>query len=255
MRNSICGVTDSYDQADFTESSYEQVLAAALRTWKFECYGTEAAEPHVLWRHDVDVSVHRAARLAEVEEKAGARATYCFTLHSPYYNLLERGVLDLARAIASRGHWVGLHFETGFYDWKSVEAELPERLAAERRLIEQALEVPVSVFSFHNPDLEGILGFDMDTVGGMWNTYARTLRERYEYVSDSNGYWRHRRLLDVVEEGVAERLHVLTHPEWWQSEPMLPRDRIRRSIEGRARRTLEAYDDVLEASGRENVGR
>ena len=47
---------------------------------------------------------------------------------------------------------------------------------------------------------------------------ARSVRHRYAYVSDSNGHWRFDRLPDVLENGGHERLHVLTHPEWWQPD-------------------------------------
>jgi len=56
----------------------------------------------------------------------------------------------------------------------------------------------------------------------------------------------------VLTEGVDERLHVLTHPEWWQPEAMAPRDRIVRCVEGRAAYTLRDYDEQLVRGNREN---
>ena len=99
----------------FTEQAYRQLVEAAAERYRFEPFGTATTEPHVLWRHDVDSSVHRALRTAEIEAEAGVRATYFFFLHSWFYNLLEREVLDRARAILELGHWAGLHFDSGFY--------------------------------------------------------------------------------------------------------------------------------------------
>jgi hypothetical protein len=81
----------------------------------------------------------------------------------------------------------------------------------------------------------------------MVNAYGAALRDRFAYTSDSHGVWRHRRLRDVLENAADERLHVLTHPEWWVPEPLPARDRVTRAIEGRAARTQERYDRMSAA--------
>ena len=58
----------------------------------------------------------------------------------------------------------------------------------------------------------------------------------------------------MLEAADEQRLHVLTHPEWWQAEPMSPKQRLARAIEGRAANSRRAWDDLLERWGRENVG-
>src|SRR3954463_4717708 len=102
--------------ADFTEAIYRSIVARARDVYSFEPFGTTSEAPHVLWRHDVDLSVHRAAKLADLEAEAGVHATYFFLLRSEFYNLLEGAVLDRARRIAALGHWIGLHFDPAFYD-------------------------------------------------------------------------------------------------------------------------------------------
>jgi hypothetical protein len=235
--------------ADFTESAYRELLASAKRSYSFEPFGTESEQPHVLWRHDVDVSVHRAARLAQLEAEDGVRTTYFFWFHSPFYNLLERPVVEAARKALAAGHWLGLHFDSSF----PGRGDVSERVAAEAAQLADLLEQLVTAVSFHNPTLvDADPASGGDVVAGLANVYGPTLRDRYRYVSDSNGYWRFDRLLDVLAEA-PPRLHVLTHPEWWQAEPLSPRDRIARSVEGRARATLRDYDALLEANGRANL--
>ena len=107
-------MTDA-DFPDFTEDAYRSAVVLASRAYTFEPFGTDADEPHVLWRHDVDVSVHQAARLAAIEAEAGVRSTFFFSFHSAFYNLLEREVADTARAALAHGHWLGLHYESEFY--------------------------------------------------------------------------------------------------------------------------------------------
>jgi hypothetical protein len=85
----------------------------------------------------------------------------------------------------------------------------------------------------------------------MTNVYGSRIKADYAYASDSNGYWRHERLHDVVESGGHERLHVLTHPEWWQAEAMSPRARLERCLEGRTAYAREWYLAPAVAHGRE----
>jgi hypothetical protein len=243
-------VSSDWNFEDFTEASYREVVAAALGRYAFEPFGTRAAAPHVLWRHDVDYSVHRAAALARLEADLGARATYFVSLHSDLYNVLEPAVHERLNEIAALGHWIGVHFDAGF----SADGTLDERAAWEARVLGEALDVPVRAVSLHNPSVSGTEGLDVEELGGMVHAGARSLRERYAYVSDSNGYWRFERLSEVIATGEHERMHILTHPEWWQEQPMSPRDRILRCIEGRSAASEATYDALLSDNQRVNVG-
>jgi hypothetical protein len=235
---------------DFTEESYRAILAAASARYGFEPFGTAAGGPHVLWRHDVDYSVHRALALARLEAELGLRATYFLTLHSDLYNVLEPAVHARAREIAALGHWIGLHFDAGF----PAGGSLDERAAWEGRVLSGALDVPVEAVSLHNPSVSRTEDLDVEALGGLVHAGARSVRDGYAYVSDSNGYWRFQRLPEVLASGAHERLHVLTHPEWWQEEAMSPRERILRCIEGRGRASETTYDELLATNGRVNVG-
>jgi hypothetical protein len=238
----------------FTEDAYRRALVLAKRSYTFEPFGSDSVEPHVLWRHDVDVSVHRAARLGALEADEDVSATYFFSFHSSFYNLLERSVLDQARATLRRGHALGLHFDSSFYGRIDSADQLTEHVAREAHQLGELMEAAVSAVSFHNPgSANDDLAFDDDRIAGLVNAYGRTIRDRYEYVSDSNGYWRFRRLLDILEHPGTDRLHVLTHPVWWQEAKMAPRERIVRSVDGRARAVLREYDELLRSAERENV--
>ena len=243
-------VSSNWHFEDFTEASYRDIVEAAKGRYAFEPFGTEATRPHVLWRHDVDYSVHRAVVLARLEAELGVRATYFLTLHSDLYNLLEPAVHDHVREIAALGHWIGLHFDAGF----AAGGDMDARAAWEGRVLSEALEVPVEAVSLHNPSVSGSDAFAAEQLGGMIHAGARSIRDRYAYVSDSNGYWRVDRLPEVIAEGAHERLHVLTHPEWWQEHPMSPRERILRCIEGRGRASEATYDALLADNQRVNVG-
>lgn len=240
--------------ADFTEERYRELLRLARASYRFISFpdALGAAPGSLLWRHDVDLSVHRALALARIEADEGVHATYFLYLHSPFYNALEDDVATRVLEIVALGHDVGLHFDPSFHAKRGKPPE--DGLRAERTLLEDVFGYPVLAFSLHNPDVAGWTD-DRDEIAGMVNAYGATLREQFGYCSDSNGYWRFRRLFDVVTECSDERLHVLTHPEWWVPEPMSPRERVSRAIDGRAAYQHERYDRVLAEMRRENVGR
>lgn len=246
-------LVNRYQFDDFTEAGYRELLDLAGAHWKFVSFGAVTTDPHVLWRHDIDVSPNRALRLAEIENSCGVKATYFFLLHSEFYSCLEKSTRDIMRRIAGYGHDVGLHFDVTFYSDVVDLPSLEKRLAFEADIVsELAAAKPVAV-SFHNPTAEQLKNYDQPALAGLVNAYGRPLQANYRYISDSNGYWRFDRLHDVLAERADPALHVLTHPEWWTPESRSPRDRVARAVEGRAARGLQAYDAFLAARGRDNV--
>lgn len=242
--------------SDFTEAAYRRVLRTAReRGYAFEAFGTGHDGPHVLWRHDIDLSVHRAAALARIEVEEGVRSSWLVNPHCAFYNVLEPGTSQLLRDMAAAGHALGLHFDAAAYDEQALRdrATLHAALAREKTLLEDALDVSVDMVSWHDPEAAGLLDVQDDVLAGMVNCYSSRLREDYEYVSDSNGYWRFQSLEDALAAG-SPRLHVLTHPGWWTPEPMSPRARVDRCLLGRARAVGEGYDAELAADGRANIG-
>ena len=47
----------------------------------------------------------------------------------------------------------------------------------------------------------------------MINAYAKYFKDNVEYCSDSNGYWRHQRLENFLNNK-HDKIQVLTHPVW-----------------------------------------
>lgn len=239
---------------EFTETGFRALLQSLKgHGYRFARYGEAPAERHVIWRHDVDFSMHRAAKLAEIEAEEGATATYFVNPRSTLYNLLEPEIAHLLKRIRGFGHEIGLHFDAGAYDvttWTTVELEAA--LSREWSILELIVGEQIGSVSWHNPDMSNLLEFDAEEIGGLFNAYSASLRRDYAYCSDSNGYWRFQPMADVIATG-HPRLHLLTHPEWWTPEPMSPSARIDRAIMGRARAVRRNYDALLARGGRRNV--
>lgn len=238
---------------DFTEENYRRILIATRKKFKFEAFGTELSSPHVLWRHDVDLSVHRAYRIAQIEAEEHVTATYFLHLHSDLYNVLERPICHLIRKISDLGHGIGLHFDGAFFDTIKDPRHLDKIIKFEKSILENIAETEVTAVSFHEPTIMPKWAFAEEKLGGLVSAYSQKISDQYSYVSDSNGYWRHRRLIDVIESGQESHLHILTHPGWWTPEVCSPRVRVSRCIDGRAQARHKAYDLSMKKWGRENI--
>jgi len=239
---------------DFTESEYQELLKIAKGNWEIAAFSQYKKSGRIcLWRHDVDLSVHRAYRLAAIEAKEGVKTTYFINLHSKFYHFLEEDISRLIFAILDFGHDMGLHFDSSFYNSRFVDNEdLLEVIEFEKHILTKLFRTEIIAVSLHNPDVCRF-ALDHDEIHGMINANGKYIRENFSYCSDSNGYWRFRRLRDVLEAAEEEKLHILTHPEWWTPEPMSPRERISRCIDGRAAGRHRSYDEFIGKTGRKNV--
>lgn len=248
----------NYFYEDFTEKNYMRLLEIMSREGggrKFRAFDRfEEDGVGVLLRHDIDFSVHRAYRIAKMENERGIGSTFFVFLHSEFYNVLEKDIINLLKDISKLGHQIGLHFcGNEFYGLQCKETEqLEVFLKNEQELLEKICECKVNAFSFHNPTHEELKKYQSTYYASMVNTYAASIKERYEYCSDSNGYWRFQRLEEFLMEREGN-IQVLLHPVWWTPEVLSPFDRIKRAAEGRKQKQLKNYVESLDAAGRKNI--
>lgn len=240
-------------ESEFTIGKYKKLIATAKDKFTFTDYSTIPwAEKFILWRHDCDCSLNRSFELALIEASEGVKATYFINPHCIFYNIFEKTQYQMVMRILEMGHDIGLHFDADFYCDFKVE-KLDELVHTESQILERLYGVKTSAFSFHNPN-KMLLKCEDKYYGGLINCYSSQFKNEVTYCSDSNGYWRYRTLEDVLTDVSVKNLQVLTHPEWWQETNMQPRDRIIRSINGRAKANLQEYDEILKKSNRRNIG-
>ena len=166
----------------------------------------------VILRHDVDLSLDAAIRLAELEADAGAGATYFLMTRSEFYNLDSesgRATIDRLREL---GHRVGLHAV-----WPEVDHD--ERFDP--------------VLAWHNPDPEYMREPVAELVNVMESPWADVYR------SDSNQHWRQGCPHEELEAGAFERLQLLTHPEIWVYPGNTMRETMLAMLDAERKRRLE----------------
>jgi len=175
----------------FDLDHYAELLdAAKTGGYRFAFFDREPAPGDLLLRHDVDLSLEAALRLAELETEAGAQATYFLMTQSVFYNLgSPEGERALAR-LRELGHRVGLHAVYPRF-------ELDDRFDP--------------VVAWHNPDPE----FMREPLDDAINVMQPGYFDPEHYRSDSNQQWRNGCPHEELAAGGFEWLQLLTHPEIW----------------------------------------
>jgi len=175
----------------FDLGHYRELLQAAnAGGYRWAFFDGEPRRGDLILRHDVDLSLDAALRMAELEAEEGAAATYFLMTESVFYNLdSPEGRAAIAR-LRELGHRVGLHAV-----WPN--ARLDERFEP--------------VVAWHNPDPEYMTA----PVEGAANVMQAPWFSPETYRSDSNQRWRHGCPHEELAAGAFPWLQLLTHPEIW----------------------------------------
>ena len=241
------------DYNEFTEDSYRALVKQAANKYLFVNYGYEGSELHAIWRHDVDFSLNRALKLAQIEADLGVTSTWFILIRSENYNPLEIDASSVLKKIIGLGHKIGLHIDLAAYPEVVTNEQLTAAVQFEAGILEKAFNISISEFSFHNPNPRNA-SFSSYHIGEYINASASYFRTKYIYASDSNGYWRFKSIPAVIQEGTDQNLCILTHPVWWTPSAHSPFERVKRAITGRALYAENYYCDLLDHHGRLNIG-
>lgn len=201
-----------------------QALSMGYRFCSFDDYagGVSATDPTILLRHDVDVSLTRAVRLAELETSLGVWATYFIRLQSRFYQPMDPQSQPQLHRLSEMNVGIGLHYDRRFYE-KSGQDEV-EMLSRDVAALSRALGRPVEICAAHRSG--SLSPLDAPTVkraGLLHEAYASSFFAEPKYISDSRGSWREGCLCQWLDR--APHLTVVTHPIWWV-RPRMDRDRL-----------------------------
>ncbi len=207
-----------WDLADYADL----VQAAQEGGYRFAHFGARPEPGDLFLRHDVDLSLDAALRMAAVEADLGARATYFLMTESVFYNLASpegRGAIDRLRDL---GHRIGLH---AVYP----HASLDERFEP--------------VVAWHNPDPDYMTA----PIAGAVNVMEERYFDPQTYRSDSNQHWRSGDPRAELRAGTFPWLQLLVHPEIWAFEGMTMGQTMRSMLEAeKSRRLQQLADDRVE---------
>jgi len=173
----------------------------------------ETEEACCILRHDIDYDLRRAVPFAEIENEHNVKSTYFVLLTTDFYNVLSSDNQVILHHLAALGHDIGLHFDEMNYPKiiGNIDA-IKCKIVKEMDIMQQVLGIPVRTVSMHRPS-KGILEANLD-IPGVINSYSAKYFHSYKYVSDSRRRWREP-VEDIVCGEAHKRMHILTHPFWY----------------------------------------
>lgn len=175
----------------FDLGHYAEILEAAkVGGYRFTTFGDPPARGDIFLRHDIDLSLTAALRMAELEAEHDVRATYLLMTESIFYNLASSEGVEAIARLRELGHAVGLH---AVYP----NVSLDDRFDA--------------VVSWHNPQAESMSA----SIPGAINVYGEPYFDPPAYRSDSNQHWRSGCPHEELRGGGFPWLQILVHPEIW----------------------------------------
>jgi hypothetical protein len=210
----------------FDLEHYGEIVAAAQAGgYRFAHFEGTPAAGTVILRHDVDLSLEAAVRMAELEHDADASATYFLMTESVFYNLdSSEGVAAITR-LRELGHRVALH---------AVYPNAPEDGRFD------------PVVAWHNPDPEYMRAPLAD---GRINVMQETWFDPATYRSDSNQHWRSGCPHDDLRASTFPWLQLLTHPEIWAYPGESMGQTMRAMLEAeKVRRLQQLAEDRIDLS-------
>ena len=204
----------------FDLAHYGEILeAAGAGGYRFAQFEGAPADGTVILRHDVDLSLDAAMRMAELEHDAGASATYFLMTESVFYNLDSSEGVAAVERLRALGHRIALH---AVYP----SAPLDPRFDP--------------VVAWHNPDPEYMRATLPD---GRINVMQDPWFDPSTYRSDSNQHWRSGCPHDDLRAGAYPWLQLLTHPEIWAYPGETMGQTMRAMLEAEKERRLRQLAD------------
>jgi hypothetical protein len=179
---------------DFSLGHYRELLEAAKAgSYRWAGFDRPPEAGDLLLRHDVDLSLDAAVRMAEVEAEAGAWSTWFLMTRSIFYNLDSHEGQRAVTHLRALGGVVAHHAV-----WPHVD--LDERFEP--------------VVAWHNPDPD----YMSEPVPGATNVMTAPWFDAGHYRSDSNQRWRHGCPHEDLTAARFDWLQLLIHPEIWVYE-------------------------------------
>lgn len=173
-----------------------------------------AKQKHVLLRHDVDISIQSAHKLAQVENQLGIHSAYFILLRSDFYNPFSRENTERLRSIIDLGHDIGLHIDLSVYE--CGPDEIHRYVIEEARMLGELLKIPIYLVSFHRPTtIMRDIAYQQIKLPGFVSLYEPSLFKDIGFISDSRGAWYHGHPLDHDAFKEKKAFQLLTHPIWW----------------------------------------
>lgn len=239
----------------FTYNSFKSILSVLKEKYDIHRFAdvedilkSNTKKPFVLMRHDVDLDLSLALKMATIERNESISSCYMIMVNSPFYSLKEESSKSFINEIIAMDHEIGLHFDFKNHTDRSDELRIDKilnQLEASCEILEELTDKPIRSVSFHRPLPQFLKG--PFKISNRINAYSAELMNWY--LSDSKGIWREGNPLHSLAQPKNEILQLLIHPIWWDEEHLNASDRLQNFYENQTRffsiKEKEKFDDLL----------
>jgi hypothetical protein len=192
----------------FNPATYKRFIAYLRQIYKIVpfCEIPNEDVPYLILRHDIDISLEPALKMAEIEHDIGIRSTYFVLLSSNHYNSFEGRNAAIIRQISGFGHEIGLHYDTEQYGYYAGNAS--QALKQELQALHNLVGKRICSVSAHAPRRPTSFLY----VDSLIN--ADDPRLRKTYVHDSQKIWTIKSLSALLNNP-PRMAQLLVHPHFW----------------------------------------
>ncbi|MBQ6127109.1 hypothetical protein IJI69_00465 [Candidatus Saccharibacteria bacterium] len=224
-----------------TYKEFGEILKAISDTHRL-CSFREALsrKEFIVLRHDVEFSVGKAVKMAEIENAAGVKSSYFIQLKSEAYNAFSENNIKMIQKIQGMGHEIGLHYRQ--QGKKDAERQIEKQINE----MEQEYGFPIELFSTHRPRKE--TAYEKYQIAGKINAYSEDFFTKTEeidkikvkYISDSGFNWKYG--YPSLQELLSyKRTQILIHPFQWAEKPISVTECYDSLLTEKIKQTKETY--------------
>jgi len=220
---------------NFSYLHYKKTLNEIKKTHKFSNF-LNCSKNDIILRHDIDVSLPSALKIAEIENQLDIQSTFFILIHAELYNPFSGKFIEIIKKILKLGHNLGLHYNASIITENNLEPS--KSIKKEIEIMEQHYDTEIKVISAHDPMINK--KFSIKPPPGVVDAYSPEYTLNRKYLSDSVQFWREGCFCKHFHNH--EKMQILTHPIWW-SEDNKNRSEIMRML---LNDCMEYYKDEVE---------
>jgi hypothetical protein len=200
----------------------------------------KTSKKFIILRHDVDLSLSYALKLAKLEADHGLRVIYFVLLHTDLHNAMSESGTKALRQMSDMRHKIGLHIDTRFF---RLDKPILSQIEEECKILENIMRQEVVSISQNTP----IITPDLPSEFTSRYIEARDpkILEYLKYISDSGRNWRQERMCHHI--GVDDKMQILVHSEW-SGEKNVPLEQILLSIKDAPKIKIDRLSTVAVAN-------
>lgn len=175
----------------------------------------------VIIRHDVDISIEQAYRMACFEADMGVASTYFVLIRGDFYNPFNSRNQNYLNEILHMGHRIGLHFDETLYSQDDLVSEIQNEIL----IMSSVLKTDIKAVSMHIPSKKTLGSNYIIGDGSVVNSYSDIFFKEFKYISDSKMNWREN-VYDIINSDQYSQIQLLTHPVWYHNDNCLMWDNV-----------------------------